>query len=101
MIIIALITIYGISSFIPISGTQCLSGWYSYNTGCYHLVPFDDPWNLVTWATANQTCSSVLQGTSAANQNSHLLFIETPDELVRISKCLFESRHEIEDVTVR
>ena len=73
--------------FSSCSGTQCFNGWYSYKTGCYHLVPIGDPWNLVTWAQANQTCSAILQGTSAANQRSHLLFIETADELVRILTC--------------
>lgn len=69
-------------------GGQCQNGWFSYKSGCYHLVPVGDPWNLVTWSQANQTCTTILSGTPLANVKSHLLFIETPDELAYIRKML-------------
>nr|QHA94921.1 C-type lectin [Sinonovacula constricta] len=63
-------------------GTGCLQSWTNYSSSCY-LFPagLGDPWSLLNWQDAKTKCATVLQGTSAAGMTSHLLFLETQDEV--------------------
>ncbi|XP_045188660.2 lymphocyte antigen 75-like [Mercenaria mercenaria] len=71
-----------ICEYLNNAGGSCLDGWFNYSTGCYHFPSgLEDPFNMLTWNDAKQKCSTLLKGTTAASQLSHLLYIESQNEL--------------------